>query len=62
MAERSKAHAWSACVSEMAPWVRIPVSPHGFRSEAETPLYFWANLYPSEAESVGGPHSPHIIK
>lgn len=27
MAERLKAHAWSACVRESVPWVQIPLSP-----------------------------------
>ena len=27
MAERSKAHAWKACVVEISPRVRIPLSP-----------------------------------
>ena len=27
---RSSAHAWSACESAMAPWVRIPPSPNHY--------------------------------
>src|SRR5260370_30267071 len=29
MAERLKAHAWNACISERVSWVRIPLSPNG---------------------------------
>jgi hypothetical protein len=31
MSERFKEHAWKACVGEILPWVRIPLSPpHSF--------------------------------
>ncbi len=34
MAERSKAHAWKACIRETVSWVRIPLPPPAAISEA----------------------------
>jgi hypothetical protein len=67
MSERFKEHAWKACVGEILPWVRIPLSPPYFPHATRLKAYDLSQVQRAAGRQAGSgraeiPATPRVSR